>query len=137
MRVSRAHTAPGTSRRARWLWLGLGHTATALGVTGAFLPLLPTTPLLLVACWAYTRASPELRQRLLDHPRFGPALRRWYEHGAITRRAKATAVAALAASWGIAVWTTSHWAVPYIMTAVVIGVSAIILTRRTAEHVEA
>lgn len=125
------------SRRARWLWLGLGHTAAALGITGAFLPLLPTTPLLLAACWAYTRGSPELRQRLLDHPRFGPSLRRWYNHGAITRRAKIAAVGALAASWVVAVWTTSHWAVPYIMAAVVLGVSGFIVTRRTADTIEA
>jgi hypothetical protein len=118
----------------RWLFLGLGHAAVALGVAGAFLPLLPTTPLLLLAAWAYARSSPELRARLYAHPRFGAPLRQWHEHGAISGRAKVMAVIALLASFGIAVWTTDHPAVPYIMAAVVVGVSTFILSRPRAER---
>lgn len=121
--------ASHVAKRTRWLWLGLGHGAVALGTAGAFLPLLPTTPLFLLAAWAYARSSPELRARLYAHPSFGVGLRHWHEQGAISRRAKTMAVAALILSWIVAVWTTGHWIVPYVMGAVAVGVSTFILSR--------
>jgi len=90
------------ARRLRWAWLGLGHAAVSLGAVGAVLPLLPTTPFLLVAAWAYARSSPALRQRLHAHPRFGPAIRAWQLEGAISRRAKIAAIGAMAVSWSLA-----------------------------------
>jgi hypothetical protein len=120
---------PPVRSRARWLWLALGHCAVGIGALGAFLPLLPTTPLLLLAAWAYARSSPALRARLYAHPQFGRSLRQWHEQGAIAARAKVLAVVALGASWALAVATTSHAAVPYIMGAVAVSVSAFILTR--------
>lgn len=80
---------------ARWLMLGIGWFAVGLGVLGAFLPLLPTTPFLLVAAWAFGRSSHRLRQWLYDSKLFGPLLRNWQKHGAIPSWAKAMAVAAM------------------------------------------
>ena len=117
------------ARRLRWLWLAVGHGAMGLGALGAVLPLLPTTPFLLVAAWAYARSSPALRARLHAHPHYGATLRQWQEEGAITPRAKALAVGLMAASWALATWTTGHPTVPWIMGAVAVSVSTFILTR--------
>ncbi|MDH3579029.1 MAG: YbaN family protein [Hyphomicrobiales bacterium] len=83
----------------RYLYLGMGWVCVALGFIGVWLPLLPTTIFLIVACWAFARSSPALRQWLLGHPRFGPPLANWYDHGVISVRAKTSAVALMAASF--------------------------------------
>jgi uncharacterized membrane protein YbaN (DUF454 family) len=82
----------------RLIYIAIGCIAVALGVIGIFLPLLPTTPFLLVATWAFAKSSPRLEAWLTHHPRLGPPLRDWNERGAIPARAKAIAVAAMAAS---------------------------------------
>ena len=66
----------------------LGVTATGLAVLGAVLPLLPTTPFLLVAAWAFARSSPRLEAWLVDHARFGPLIADWRREGAVSRRVK-------------------------------------------------
>lgn len=74
------------TRRLPWLVLAL--SGIGLGTAGAFLPLLPTTPFLLVAAWAAPKGSPALDQWLHDHPRLGPPLLAWRARRAVPRRAK-------------------------------------------------
>ncbi|HXV29523.1 MAG TPA: DUF454 family protein [Sinorhizobium sp.] len=76
----------------RLVLLGLGWAMVGLGIAGIFLPLLPTTPFLLLAAWLFARSSPRLEQWLFDHPLFGRTLRDWQEDGAISRRAKIGAI---------------------------------------------
>jgi len=71
----------------------------AFGTLGVVVPLLPTTPLYLVALWAYFKASPRRARRLLRHPRYGPVLRAWIRHKAIPRKAKWLATFLLTLSW--------------------------------------
>ncbi|MFG6461043.1 YbaN family protein [Roseateles sp. DXS20W] len=73
---------------ARLLWRALAVLSIALGLVGIVLPGLPTVPFLLLAAWAGSHGWPALEQWLLAHPRFGPPIRRWREHGAVPRRAK-------------------------------------------------
>ena len=73
------------------LWAALGWFFVALGFVGIFLPVLPTTPFLLLALGCFSRASPRLETWLLGHPRFGPSLQAWRAHGAIGRSAKRVA----------------------------------------------
>jgi uncharacterized membrane protein YbaN (DUF454 family) len=85
--------------RAVYLLLGLGFTA--LGVAGAFLPLLPTTVFLILAAACFAKSSPRLEAWILDHKQFGPLVRDWREHGAIPRRAKVLACTGMAAGFVI------------------------------------
>jgi uncharacterized protein len=82
----------------RYLLLSLGLLFTAVGLVGAFLPLIPTTPLLILALWAFSGSSQRLHGWLLRHPRFGPPLERWRTHRVIPWRAKITAWTMMAAS---------------------------------------
>lgn len=78
----------------------------ALGTIGAVIPVLPTTPFLIVAAWAAGKSSPALRQRLRAHPTYGPALVAWQDHRAVSRQAKLAACSLMALSWLI-VWATA------------------------------
>lgn len=80
----------------RPLYFLAGLLMLTLGIIGAFLPIMPTTIFLILAAWFFARSSPRLEAWLLNHPRFGPTLRNWREHGAISRRAKTMASAGIA-----------------------------------------
>lgn len=83
---------------ARIGFLVAGFLSLALGAIGAFVPLLPTVPLVILAAFCFARSSPELERRLTDHPRFGPHITAWRTRGAISRRGKAAAALAFGAS---------------------------------------
>lgn len=70
----------------------LGSIALVLGIIGIFLPLLPTTPFLLLAAALYFRSSPRLYDWLLSQKRLGPYIRNFREHKAIPLRAKTISV---------------------------------------------
>jgi uncharacterized membrane protein YbaN (DUF454 family) len=82
----------------RLVWLFLGAAALALGAVGAFLPLLPTVPFMLLAAFCFARGHPPLESWLLGHPTFGPHIAAWRARGAISRRGKRAALAAFALS---------------------------------------
>lgn len=86
------------NRASRLAWQAAGLFLVALGLIGIPLPLLPTTPFLLLALFCFARSSPRLHDWLLHHPRLGPTLRAWERHRAIPRRAKVLAGAMMAAS---------------------------------------
>ena len=74
--------------RGRWLWLIGGWVALGLGTVGVFLPVIPTTPFVLVAAWCFSRGSREMHRWLLEHRWFGSTVRSWEDHGVIPLRAK-------------------------------------------------
>ncbi|MBB4648996.1 YbaN family protein [Aminobacter sp. P9b] len=94
-----ANGAAFNARRAGLIALGI--LMLALGIIGAFLPVMPTTIFLILAAWCFGRSSPRIEAWMLDHPRFGPALRAWREEGAIPRRAKIMAWLGMALGYGL------------------------------------
>ena len=96
-------------------WKVLAIVFVALGVVGAFLPILPTVPFLIVAAAAASRGWPWLDRKLTTHPRYGPSIVRWRERGAIARSAKVFATVGMiggaATLWLVAVPTWARVAV--------------------------
>lgn len=82
----------------RFIWLLLGLAAVAAAAAGVVLPLLPTTPFLLVAAFAFARSSARLDRWLREHRTFGPLIENWRREGSIDRKTKRTAVAVMAAT---------------------------------------
>ena len=77
--------------RPRWqraIWLVAGACSLVLGIVGIFLPLLPTTPFVLLAAFCFSRGSLRCETWLLQHPRFGPMVQDWRANRAIPLRAK-------------------------------------------------
>jgi uncharacterized membrane protein YbaN (DUF454 family) len=85
-------------RTVRLLGLALAAVSLALAAVGVVVPVLPTTPFVLVAAFAAARSSPRLHAWILRHRVFGPVVRDWRAHRAVSRRAKATASATMAVS---------------------------------------
>jgi uncharacterized membrane protein YbaN (DUF454 family) len=88
----------------RALWLLAGGLSLALGIVGIVLPLLPTTPFVLLAAACFSRGSRRWENWLLEHARFGPLLRDWRTHRAIPRRALRLAFAMMAVGSAWAAW---------------------------------
>jgi uncharacterized membrane protein YbaN (DUF454 family) len=105
--VSVVDPRAATSRLMRAVFLVLGIGFVALGFIGAFLPVLPTTPFLILAAACFARSSPRLENWLLQHPRFGPLLRGWRERGAIPVKAKLMALGGVTIGFA-GFWFGSH-----------------------------
>ena len=66
--------------------------SVAIGAVGVVLPLLPTTPFLLIAAFAFARSSTRLDNWLREHRSFGPLIDNWHRDGSIDRSAKRIAI---------------------------------------------
>ena len=80
----------------RQIWRGVGYGFVALGAVGIALPVLPTTGPGIVGVWCLLKGGDPLAQRLLAHPRFGAALKAWFEGGRISRKGKVFATLGMA-----------------------------------------
>jgi uncharacterized protein len=88
---STAFCLSGNSSVRKLLYNIAGSICVGLAFLGLFLPLLPTTPFLLLAVFCFSRGSPKLHRWLLEHPKMGPIIRDWNERRIIQPRVKAAA----------------------------------------------
>jgi uncharacterized membrane protein YbaN (DUF454 family) len=91
------------ARPVRAFFIVLGTVFLGLGALGLVLPVLPTTPFVLLAAACYLRASERLHRRLVTSRAFGPTIIAWQEHGAIPPRAKVIAIVLIAITFGLSV----------------------------------
>ena len=116
----------------RWLWLAAGLVCVAMGIIGAFLPLMPTTIFLILAAGCFARSSPRLEARLLDHRRYGPTLRAWRAEGAIGRKAKIAASIGMAGGFAIFLLSAHPGPVLIAVVALALGACAAYVLSRPA-----
>lgn len=82
----------------RAAFFGAGVLFLGLGILGMFLPVLPTTPFVLLAAACFARSSDRFYGWLLAHRAFGPMVREWRTHRSIPYRTKLVAIVLMAAS---------------------------------------
>ncbi len=111
----------------------LGWVFFALGFIGAFLPVLPTTPFLLLAGVCFSKSSPRFHAWLLGLPLLGQGVRDWRERRAIRPRAKLLCSAMIVLSLTL-MWRSQRIPVPVVwgVSALLLGVWAFVLTRKKA-----
>ena len=98
------------SRVVRVLYLTAGFAALTLGAVGVVLPVLPTTPFVLLAAACFARSSPRFHDKLLANRIAGPIIREWVEHRSIPRRVKRWVYLLMALSFGSSILLlTSAW----------------------------
>jgi uncharacterized protein len=101
-----------------------GHGLVGLGTIGAFVPVMPTTIFFILAAACYARGNPRLHDRLLAHPRFGPALRDWEDRRAMSPRAKALAITTI----GLGIGATIIWGIHTAWLRILLGAFALALS---------
>lgn len=118
-----------TAGSSTLLYRTLAATALCAGTLGLLLPLLPTTPFVLVSLWASARGAPELHERIRANPRIGPSIRAWQEQRAVPRRAKGLACACMTASWLVAWVAGAGHTLLFLLAALFAAVGVFLLTR--------
>lgn len=109
-----------------------GVIALGLGIIGIFVPVLPTTPFLLLASALFMKSSPRLYHWLMSHPRLGPYINDFMVNKAIPLKAKVISVSMLWASLiSCAVFVTDKWTLRAVFILIAIGVTIHILSYKT------
>jgi uncharacterized membrane protein YbaN (DUF454 family) len=115
----------------RYGLLAIGWLSVALGVIGIFLPVLPTTPFLLLAAACFARSSPRFYQWLVEHPRLGPWIRDYLDGNGIPLRGKVYAIGLMWASILLSCYLVPlPWARGFMLTSAVL-VTVYILKQKT------
>jgi len=127
-------------RTKQWLYIIMGWVFFVTGFVGIFLPVLPTTPFMILTLWCFSRGSEHLHQWLYHHEKFGPMLQQWDQYGVIPLKAKVMAVSLMSASaiYLLFFSTVPHYAV-FMSVACMIGAATYVLSRNSkipAEDVE-
>ena len=122
---------PSRHRSVRYLLLGIGWQSVALGVLGIFLPVLPTTPFLLLAAACFVRSSRRFYIWLVTHPRLGPWIRDYLDGQGIPLKGKVYALSLMWASIALSCYLVPlPWARAFMLTSAAL-VSLYILKQKT------
>jgi len=113
----------------RAIWLAVGLTSLGLGVIGAIMPVLPTTPFVILAAFAFGRSSPRLAAWLNNSRTFGPILDDWRRHGAIRPRFKVMALVMMLGVLAVSVALGAKPLLLLVQTGCVTAAAAFILSR--------
>lgn len=105
----------GPSMPKKLLLCGLGCCALALGIAGIFLPLLPTTPLVLLASWCFARSSRRFHQWLLRHRTLGPIIQRWEAGQGMSPQHRNRALLLLWGTLLLSMWIIGKWWAPLVL----------------------
>ena len=113
----------------RPVYISLGFLFMAIGTLGVFLPVLPTTPFILLAAWCFAQSSERWHRWLLESRLFGGLLRDWEQNRCVSLRVKQSAVLlmALVGGWTLLIALDELW--PRLITGILLAIGLIIVLR--------
>ena len=115
----------------------VGWISLALGVLGIVLPLLPTTPFVLLSAFCFSKSSKRFHSWLLNHKVFGPLVKDWQRHGVIQLKAKILATVSMLAMVSLSLYFVSIPAIyVFVILLMISGVLVFIWTRPSQPVVE-
>tara|TARA_R110002012_G_scaffold18377_3_gene67626 strand:+ start:70 stop:447 length:378 start_codon:yes stop_codon:yes gene_type:complete len=109
----------------------LAYIAIVVAAVGVILPLLPTTPFVLLAAFFASKGSPEFAQWLEGHPKFGPAIEQWRTNRVVPVQAKVLACSMMAISWAILIFSGMSGVVVAVTGMFFIGIACFLVSRPT------
>ena len=116
----------------RFIFTILGILSLGLGIAGSFLPVLPTTPFLLLAATLFLKGNKDLYHWLMNHPRLGVYISNFMIHKSIPRKVKVGSISTL---WitllCCAIFVADHWILRILFITIAIGVTIHILSYKT------
>ncbi|HIZ88063.1 MAG TPA: YbaN family protein [Candidatus Coprenecus pullistercoris] len=114
-----------------YLLIVLGAVSLGFGVAGMFLPVLPTTPFLLLTAWCWLKGSPRLHAWLMSQPKLGPYIRDFQEHKCISRKVKTISVITLWLTITLSIVLVHQLWLRILLAIIAIGVTWHILSFKT------
>lgn len=105
----------------------LGLVFLSLGIIGIILPVLPSTPFVLLAAWCFAQSSEKWHRKLLDSELFGPIVRNWEANRCISRQTKMVGLAAMTIAGSASIVLAINDPILKIATVSLMGVGAVTL----------
>lgn len=120
----------------RILWVTLGWLTLGLAILGILLPLLPTTPFLLLSAFCFSKGSAKIHHWIISHKWFGPPIRDWQAGKGISLKAKVTAIISLWLSIGYAAHVVAQNFMIQIMLVIIAASVSLFLIKVKTKRIE-
>ena len=114
------------------IYIFLGLLFLLLGFIGLLLPIVPTTPFILVSVWFFARSSKKLENWLVNHKIFGKSIRDWKEKGAISSKAKLSAIPLIIFSFSATIYLNQLFYLDLFLAILGLSILTFIITRPSA-----
>ncbi len=116
-----------TRNLTKFLYNASGFVSLSLGVIGIFLPLLPTTPFVLLSAWCFARGSDRFLNWLINHRFFGKIIRDYKEEKAVSRKNKIFALTLL--------WATILFSIVFVVESFVVDLILFVIATSVTIHI--
>lgn len=117
------------NRFIRFIIFSTGLISLIAGTIGVFVPLLPTTPFILLSAWCFLKSSSKAHGWLYTQPLLGKSLQQWEENKIISKKSKTVALITIAISLGVIWMRSTGLEIKLILSLILFLVSVFILTR--------
>ena len=116
------------------LFIGIGIISLILGSLGIFLPLLPTTPFLLLSAYCFSKSSKKFHRALLENKVFGQYIKDYQEKRGITLKNKIIAICTIFISIGFSLTRVSNHYLHFLLITILLVVTTHILRIKTIKN---